>query len=94
VLQAVLKNDGVSYAIVYGIYPPTAQLIVLGSIGAVVAAGREDWLGFSVGTAVVLIAAASAFAGPGGVWLSNGVGLCAVVLGYMLQTRGGLRHSA
>lgn len=90
VLQAVLKNDGVSHAIVYGIYP-TAQLIVLGSIGAAVAASREDWLGFSVGIAVVLIAAASAFAGPAGVWLSNGVGLGAVVLGYS-AAQAWLRH--
>jgi len=91
VLQAVLKNDGVSHAIVYGIYPPTAQLIVLGSIGAAIAASREDWLGFSAGIAVVLIAAASAFAGPAGVWLSNGVGLCAVVLGYS-AAQAWLRH--
>jgi hypothetical protein len=91
VLQAVLKYDGVSHAIVYGIYPQTAQLIVLGSIGAVIAASREDWLGFGVGIVVVLVAAASAFAGPAGVWLSDGVGLCAVVLGYS-AAQAWLRH--
>jgi hypothetical protein len=91
VLQAVLKYQGVSHAIVYGIYPPTAQLIVLGSIGAAIAASREHWLGFGVGIAVVLIAAASAFAGPAGVWLSDGVALCAVVLGYS-AVQAWLRH--
>ena len=30
----------------------------------------------------MLVAAGSAFAGPRGVWLSNGVGLCVVLLGY------------
>jgi hypothetical protein len=30
----------------------------------------------------VLVAAGSAFAGPRGVWLSDGVGLCIVLLGY------------
>ena len=37
-------------------------------------------LGLSI--AIVLIAAGSAFAGPRGVWLSNGVGLCVVLLAY------------
>jgi hypothetical protein len=81
-LQAALKYHGASKGIVYGIYPPTAQLTVLGTLGAAIAAGREDWLGFGVGIAVALVAAGSAFAGPAGVWLSDGIGLCAVVLGY------------
>jgi hypothetical protein len=82
VLQGALKYEGVSHAIVYGIYPPTAQLIVLGTVGAAVAVGREDWLAFGAGIAVALVAAASAFAGPAGVWLSDGLGCCAVVLAY------------
>jgi hypothetical protein len=90
-LQAVLKDQGASHAIIYGIYPPTAQLIVLGAIGATIAATREDWLGFSVGIVVMLAAAAGAFAGPAGVWLSDGVALCAVVLGYS-AAQAWLRH--
>ena len=43
VFQGVLKHDGVSLAIVYGIYPLTAQLIVLGAVGAAIAAAREEW---------------------------------------------------
>ena len=82
VLQGALKHDGVSHAIVFGIYPPTAQLIVLGCIGAAIAASREDWTEFCVGIAVALVAAASAFAGPAGVWLWDGVGCCVVVIGY------------
>ncbi len=82
VFQGVLKHDGVSNAIVYGIYPPTAQLIVLGALGAALQADREDWLGFGVAIAVMLVAAGSAFAGPVGVWLSDGIGCCAVVLAY------------
>ena len=82
VFQGVLKHDGASLAIVYGIYPLTAQLIVLGALGAVIAAGREEWLGFGEGIAVALVATASAFAGPRGVWLSDGIGCCVVVLGY------------
>jgi len=82
VFQGVLKHDGVSHAIVYGIYPPTAQLIVLGTAGAAIQAAREDWPGFGVAIAVMLVAAGSAFAGPRGVWLSDGIGCCVAVLGY------------
>ncbi len=82
VFQGVLKHDGVSDGIVYGIYPLTAQLIVLGALGAAVASTREDWSGFGVAIAVMLVAAGSAFAGPAGVWLSDGVGCCVAVLGY------------
>jgi hypothetical protein len=82
VFQGALKHDGVSLAIVYGIYPVTAQLIALGAVGAAIAAAREEWPGFGVGIAVALVASASAFAGPRGVWLSDGVGCCVAVLGY------------
>jgi hypothetical protein len=82
VFQGVLKHDGVSLAIVYGIYPVTAQLIALGAVGAAIAAAREEWPGFGVGIAVALVATGSAFAGPRGVWLSDGIGCCVVVLGY------------
>jgi len=82
VFQGVLKHDGVSLAIVYGIYPVTAQLIALGAVGAAIAAAREEWPGFGVGIAVALVASGSAFAGPRGVWLSDGIGCCVVVLGY------------
>jgi hypothetical protein len=82
VFQGVLKHDGVSLAIVYGIYPVTAQLIALGAVGAAVAAAREEWPGFGVGLAVALVATGSAFAGPRGVWLSDGIGCCVTVLGY------------
>jgi hypothetical protein len=82
VFQGVLKHDGVSQAIVYGIYPVTAQLIALGAVGAAIAAAREEWPGFGVGIAVSLVAAGSAFAGPRGVWLSDGIGCCVAVLAY------------
>jgi hypothetical protein len=91
VFQGALKHDGVSHAIVYGIYPVTAQLIVLGTFGAAIAAAREDWPALGVGIAVVLVAAGSAFAGTAGVWLSDGVGCCVAVLGYS-AAQAWLRH--
>jgi hypothetical protein len=82
VYQGVLKHDGASLAIVYGTYPPTVQLIVLGGIGAAIAAAREEWPGFGVAIAVAVVATGSAFAGPRGVWLSDGLGCAVVILGY------------
>jgi hypothetical protein len=82
VYQGVLKHDGASLAVVYGTYPPTAQLIVLGSIGALAAATREEWVPFGVGIWLALMASGSAFAGPRDVWLFDGVGCCLAVLGY------------
>jgi hypothetical protein len=80
VFQGVLKHDGASLGIVNGTYPLTVQLIVLGTLGAAMQATRDNWPGFGVCIAVTIVATASAFAGPRGVWLSDAVGLCVVVL--------------
>jgi hypothetical protein len=82
VLMAALAHEGASDAVVYGVYVVTATLIVLGAFGAARSAVREDWPGLSLSIALVLVAAVSAFAGPRGVWLSDGVGCCVVLLGY------------
>jgi hypothetical protein len=82
VALGVLAGAGVSHAIVYGIYPVTVQLIVLGTLGAAIAATREDWPGLGVAIAIIVVAAGSAFAGPTGVWLSDGLGCCGAVIGY------------
>jgi hypothetical protein len=82
VLMGALAHAGASDAVVYGVYVGTATLIVLGAFWAARSAVREDWPGLGLSIAIVLIAAGSAFAGPRGVWLSDGVGLCVVLLGY------------
>jgi hypothetical protein len=82
VFQGLLHHDGVTNAVVYGTYPLTAQLIVLGAVAAAFQAAREDWPSFGVAIAVMFVATGSAFAGPRGVWLSDGVGLAVVILGY------------
>jgi hypothetical protein len=63
-------------------YVVTATLLVLGTFWAARSAVREDWPGLGTSIAFVLVAAVSAFAGPRGVWLSDGVGCCIVLLGY------------
>jgi hypothetical protein len=82
VLMGALAHAGASDSVLYGVYVVTATLIVLGTFWAGRSAVREDWPGLGMSIAIVLIAAGSAFAGPRGVWLSDGVGLCVVLLGY------------
>lgn len=80
VIMGALAHAGASDGVVYGVYVATATMLVLGTFGAARSAVRGDWSGLSISIAVLLVAAGSAFAGPRGVWLSNGVGLCAVLL--------------
>lgn len=82
VFQGVLHHDGVSNGIVYGIFPLTAQLIVLGAVAAGFQASQEDWPGFGIAMAVMVVATVGAFAGPRAVWLVDGLGLALVILGY------------
>ena len=82
VLMGALANDGASDGVVYGVYVATATLLVLGVFWSARSAVREDWMELGLSIAIVLVAAASAFAGPRGVWLSDGIGLCVVLLGY------------
>jgi hypothetical protein len=82
VLMAALAHAGASDAVVYGVYVVTGTLIVLGAFWAGRSAAREDWQGFGIAIAVALVASGSAFAGPRGVWLSDAVGCCTVLVGY------------
>jgi uncharacterized membrane protein YidH (DUF202 family) len=93
VLMAALAHDGASDAVVYGVYVATATLIVLGTFWAARSAAREDWRGLGLSIALVIVAAGSAFAGPRGVWLSDGIGLCVVLLGYSAAQAWLLRES-
>ncbi|HLW95160.1 MAG TPA: hypothetical protein VKS25_07275 [Solirubrobacteraceae bacterium] len=81
VVMGALAHYGASDGIVYGVYVVTATMIVLGTFGAAHSAVREDRMGLGVSLAIMLVAAGSAFAGPSGVWLGNGVGVCVVLLG-------------
>jgi hypothetical protein len=82
VVMAALAVNGASDGVVYGVYVATATMLVLGTFGAARSAIREDWQELGLSIAIMLVAAGSAFAGPRGVWLSNGVGLCVALLAY------------
>lgn len=80
-LMFALADNGAGHAAFYWMYGLTATLIVLAGCWATRSAVREDWQTFGICIAVVLVTAGSALAGPRGMWLGNGVGLCIVLLG-------------
>jgi hypothetical protein len=80
VFQGALRYLGVSWTIVYGVYPAVVSPIVLVAAGGVFAAVREDRQTLFAMIAVIAVLAGSAFAGPIGVWLYAGVGGCVVAL--------------
>jgi hypothetical protein len=92
VLMAALVHDGAGHALFYWVYGVTATLIVLGAFWAARSAVCEDWHDLGVAIAIMLVAAGSALAGPRGMWLSDGVGLCVVLLAVS-ATRAGLLHA-
>ena len=93
-LMAALEHDGIGgHAGFDWVYGVTATLIALAGFWAAVSAVRENWRDLGVSMAIMLVAAGSAVAGPRGMWLSDGVGLCAVLLGVSLARAWGLRAS-
>jgi len=80
VFQGALHADGFSNAIVYGVWPATAPLIILGLTGAALTAARAEWATFGGALTVAIIATGGAFAGPAGAWLVAGAGLATALL--------------
>src|SRR5579875_9653 len=79
-VMVALAVGGADDAVVYGLYVPTATLLVLGALWAARSAVLDDRAQLLVGLGLMLVATVSAFAGPYGVWLSDGIGCCAVLL--------------
>lgn len=82
VLQSALKYHGAGDAIVYGVIPAAAPLIIVGTTAVGIAASKADWPQFAASLAVVVAGAVAAFAGPSGAWLVAGIGLFVAVVGY------------
>ena len=90
VLQGALRHHGASNAIVYGVIPAAAPLIIVGTTALGIAASKADWPQFGAALAVVITGAVAAFVGPSGAWLAAGIGLFIAVVGYAAAD--GLRH--
>jgi hypothetical protein len=86
VFQGALYKAGAPHDIVYGLYPATAPLMIVGLVGAANFAGREDWPMTATCLAVAIVAAVAAFGGPVNCWLIMGIGLCAAMLGNAAVT--------
>jgi hypothetical protein len=80
VVQGALYHAGASHAIVYGIYPATAPLIIVGLTGAALSGSRADWPTFGGALTVAVIATGGMYAGPAGAWLVAGAGLATALL--------------
>ncbi len=89
---APLYHAGASHP-VWGLYPASAPLLIVGLAGAAAGAARHDWLMAGGCLAVVIVAAAAGFGGPVGAWLITGTGLCAVCLGTAAFTAWQQRRS-
>jgi hypothetical protein len=82
VLQGAMKHYGASDAIVYGVIPAAAPLIIVGTTVLGIAASKADWPQFGAALAVVVTGVVAAFVGPSGAWLAAGIGLFIAMLAY------------
>lgn len=80
VVMAALAGNGASDAFVYGVYPTTVPLIVVGLAWAAIMAIRANWRRCGAGLAVAVVGAVGLLAGPVGAWAVAGVGVCVVLL--------------
>lgn len=79
VFEAAFYKTGTS--IVYGIYPATAPILIVGLAAAAWAAGRADWPLSATCLVAAIFAAFAALSGPVYCWLITGIGLCLAMLG-------------
>ena len=82
VLQGALQAQGASQAIVYGVIPAAAPLLIVGTTVLGIAAGKGDWPQCGAALAVVAGGVVAAFVGPSGAWLAAGIGLFVGVVAY------------
>ncbi len=92
VLQGALKHYGASDAIVYGVIPAAAPLIIVGTTVVGIAASKADWPQFDAALAVVTGGVVAAFVGPRGAWLVAGISLSVGVVVYAIA-RARLQHA-
>jgi hypothetical protein len=79
VYMGALAHAGASHSILYGVYPATGPLMIVGLVAAAVAGAREEWPLFAGALGVAGVAAIAAYTGPVAAWLVMGVGLFAVL---------------
>ncbi len=93
VLQGAMKHYRASDAIVYGVIPAAAPLIIVGTTVLGIAASKADWPQFGAALTVVTGGVVAAFVGPSGAWLAAGITLSIAVIGYAAATGKQLQRS-
>ena len=93
VLQGALKHYGAGNALVYGVIPAAAPLIIVGTTALGIAASKADWPQFGAALTVVIGGAVAAFAGPSGAWLAAGITLFIALVGYAAADASRQRHA-
>lgn len=78
----IASNSGSHGAGFYWLLFLNGNLIATAAVWAGRCAFHKRWHEVALSVAVALIAALAAIAGPRGMWLVNGVGLCVLVLAY------------
>jgi hypothetical protein len=86
VIQGAVKHQGAGDAIVYGVIPAAAPLIIIGTTLVGIAAAKADRPQFGAALIVIAAGTVAAYVGPSGAWLAAGIGLFAAVEGYALVT--------
>jgi hypothetical protein len=86
VIQGAMKHYGASDAIVYGVIPAAAPLIIVGTTVLGVAGSKADWRQFGAALTVVTAGVVALFVGPSGAWLAAGIGLFVAIVGYAVAT--------
>jgi hypothetical protein len=86
IIQGAMKNAGASHAIVYGVIPAAAPLIIVGCTVLGIAASKTDWPQFGAALTVITGGIVAAFVGPSTAWLAAGIGLGIGVAVYAAAT--------
>ena len=82
VIQGAMEHYGASPAIVYGVIPAAAPLIVVGTTVLGMAAAKADWPQFGAALTVVVGGGVALFVGPSAAWLAAGISLFVGVAVY------------
>lgn len=86
VLQGAMKNYGASHAIVYGVIPAAAPLIVVGTTVLGIAASKAEVPRFAAALTIVIGGVVAAFVGPSAAWLAAGIALGVGMAVYAVAT--------
>jgi len=80
VIQGALHHAGASHAIVYGIFPAAAPLVIAGCTLAGITGAKQDWPMFAVALAVVSVGTAGLFVSAAASWAVVGIGVFAITV--------------